>query len=254
MATMLEQNIFTVILHYGDPALARGLAASLLEAEPKQPVHVLDNAAPQPYGQGPEAPGAWVRLPRNLYWAGALDYALKAAKAAGAEYLWFLNNDLTFVSAPPFIARAAGRIRRLSGGGQKPGLWSPAMLSSPYHPQMLARKAPAGSDGAWRVALTDGVAPLLCLAAVEEAGGLDYADNPYGYSVDLWLSLRLHRLGWPLVVDQNVVVRHRHHSSAGAVDGFLQTAARAEEAFMRERLGLDWRAVIADLQKMVIPL
>ena len=227
-----------VVLHYGDPATTRRLQEQLQASDPDRDVLILDNAAPQPY------PGAWTRLETNVYWAGALAYAAQAARDMGHTHLWFLNNDITFVSKPPHLSRALGRLAKLEATLGPIGMASPAFVKSPYHPQMVAR--PGGQYRQVRV--MDGVAPIICLKALEGLGGLDYAGNPFGYGVDLILSSRLHEAGWKLVVDHQVVVNHRHHTTARSVPGFLDVAARAEAAYLAKRLGPQFRQCIADWQ------
>ncbi|WMW67230.1 hypothetical protein [Nitratidesulfovibrio liaohensis] len=242
----------TVILHYGDPALAATLADSLRRADPDPVNHaervlVLDNAAPRP------ATGAWRRLPDNLFWGGALAYCLDAARDMGCTHLWFLNNDISFETRPPLVARAALRMARmgaalaargLGGPAGRVGVYAPAVDRNPYHPQMV-RDARIQYR---RVALVDGIAPLMDLECAREVGGADCADNPRGYGVDVWLSLRAHRAGWPVVVDHQLVVRHRYHTTARSVDGFMDAAARAEHDYMTRRLGPAWRDEVARLQ------
>lgn len=249
---VLPPVIATVILHYGDPALAAGLAETLRRADPEHAhrVLVLDNAAPRP------ATGAWRRLPDNLFWGGALAWCLDAARDMGCTHLWFLNNDISFETRPPLVARAALRMARIgaslaargmggtSGKGGRVGVYAPAVDRNPYHPQMV-RDARIQYR---RVALVDGIAPLIDLECAREVGGADCADNPRGYGVDVWLSLRAHRAGWPVVVDHQLVVRHRYHTTARSVDGFMDAAARAEHEYMTRRLGPAWRDEVARLQ------
>ncbi|NHZ47909.1 hypothetical protein [Nitratidesulfovibrio liaohensis] len=241
--------IATVILHYGDPALAANLSDTLRRADPDhaERVLVLDNAASRP------ATGAWRRLSSNLFWGGALAYCLDAARDMDCTHLWFLNNDISFETRPPLVARAALRMARmgaalaargLGGPAGRVGVYAPAVDRNPYHPQMV-RDARIQYR---RVALVDGIAPLIDLDCAREVGGADCADNPRGYGVDVWLSLRAHRAGWPVVVDHQLVTRHRYHTTARSVDGFMDAAARAEHDYMTRRLGPAWRDEVARLQ------
>lgn len=239
-------RIAAVLLHYGDPRLTRRLHEQLLpEAQSTDtPVLVLDNAAPEPY------PDAWVRLTENRYWAGAFDYAVRAVRDMGRTHVWFCNNDMVFTSRPPHLGYALGRLAQLEAApGRRVGLYSPAFAASPYHPQMVARPG-----GDWRlVRVMDGVAPLVSLDALEAVGGLDAAGNPRGYGVDIWLAARLHDAGYALVVDDRLVLRHRHHTAARAVPGFLDAAAQAECAYLTARLGPDYRACVAAWQAESAP-
>lgn len=230
---MPDQPLAAVILHYGDPALTERLHAQLAEDSGVRPM-VLDNAAPQPY------PGAWLRLPENLYWAGAFQWTMDRLADEGHEWVWFLNNDLYFVTPPPYAARVLGRLARMERTLGRVGLYAPSVTVSPYHPQMKRREGKQFS----RVALVDGIAPLVRVDAWRDAGGLDFGDNVYGYGVDLDFSARVARVGWALAVDHEVCVRHIYHSTAREVDGFMDRAARAEAAFLAERFGPGWREAI----------
>lgn len=222
-----------VILHYGEARLTRRLYEQLLPESRAAdvPVLVLDNAAPEPFD------GAWQRLPENRYWAGAFDYAVRAARDMGRSHLWFCNNDVVFTSRPPYLGRALARLARIEAAVGRVGLYSPAFAASPYHPQMVA--APGGDYRL--VHVLDGVAPLVSLDCLEAVGGLDAADNSRGYGVDVWLAVRAQQAGWKLVVDHQLTLRHRHHTAAKAVPGFLEAAARAENAYLTARLGPDYR-------------
>jgi len=205
---------------------------------------VLDNAAPEPYER--DDPAFWMRLPENRFWAGAFAFALERAREAGARYLWFCNNDIRFVSEPPFAARVAARLKKMTVRlGREPGVYAPAVHRNPYHPQMIRRDGVAWS----RVALVDGIAPIVNLDCVQTVGGLDERDNMRGYGVDVWLSLRAHRAGWPVVVDHEVVLRHDYHTTAKAVPGFMDAAALAENAYLSARIGPDWREHLMMLQR-----
>lgn len=235
---MSGAKILAVVLHYGDPGLTRRVHDALLAGDSGHEVLVLDNAAPQPYA------GA-VRLPENVFWGGALAWALDEARARTARYLWFCNNDIDFLAPPsssmPLLTRVAGRLARMEKVlGRAVGLWAPAVTSSPYHPQM--RHA---SGLQYRlVSCMDGIAPLMSLDCVEAVGGPDVDGNARGYGLDLWLSLRAYEAGWPVIVDQQVVVRHHYHTTASAVDGFLEQAAQDEDIYMCARLGAQWRKTL----------
>ncbi len=231
--------IAVCILHFGRAEVTRKLHAQFLEADPAyaRDVFVLDNASPEPY------PEAWERLPENIYWGGALAHALDAFAGAGYTHLWFCNNDAVFVSDPPYIGRALPRIQWLEKRGAV-GLYSPSATSNPYHKQMA--HIPGGEC---RQALyIDGIAPVISLACVEAIGGVDLGDNRYGYGVDVWLSWRASRAGWGVWVDHGLVLRHKYHTAAKDADGFLPLAARAEDAYLAERIGPDWRNMLAAMQ------
>ena len=252
-------RIMICILHYGDPALTRRLHRQMLAADPRWAAHirVLDNAAPQSYdrayaegetvapGVDKELTGVWRRLPENVYWPGALQFAVGQAGQGGYSHLWFFNNDVVFISAPPYLARAAERLQRLEAICGPVGVYAPAVERNPYHEQMVCNPV-----AQWRrVVYVDGIAPLLNLAAVKAVGGIDAGGNIYGYGVDIWLSLRIARAGWPVLVDHQVALKHHYHSTARRLDGFLSAAGSAEQAFLTERLGMDYKEQIKALQR-----
>lgn len=229
-----------VILHYADPEVTRALHRQLLAADKNsaQDILVLDNHSPLPY------PGAWRRLERNLYWGGALAYCLDLFQAAGRTHLWFLNNDITFLCRPPILERALQRLRALEKRCGPVGIYSPAVTHNVYHPQMAADATLQFRQ----VSLIDGIAPLLRLDAVTAAGGLDAADNPIGYGADLWLSHRVRRAGFHLMVDHQVQIRHAFHKAAGDDPRFWQAAHAQEDAFFARTFGERARERIASLQ------
>lgn len=226
-------RVATVILHYGDPALARRLEEQLHTTDPSEAEHifVLDNHAPEQY------PHAWQRTEQNLYWAGALQYTLEAMEEKGYTHVWFMNNDVYFITPAPVIARARARLHRLDTTIGPVGIYTPAVTVNPYHPQMVQNEKAQYRT----VRYADGIAPLITLQCWRELGGVDYADNAYGYGVDTWLSLSADRAGWHVVVDHQVAVRHTYHSTAKKVTGFLERAAHAEHAYFTKRLGAGYR-------------
>ena len=227
------------ILHYGDAKRTAQLCTALQQGETETPILVLDNASPEPFS------GAWVRLPENFYWAGALDWCLDALGQAGYSHVWFCNNDIMPVSAPPFLKRMVARVEKLQKYG-KVGVISPAFSSNPYHIQMVQQ--PGGQ--CVQVAYVDGIAPFVSLECVRQLGGLDFGDNIYGYGVDVWLSYRANRSGWGVFVDHSVLFRHKYHTEALKKDGFMALAVKAEDSFMRARLGDDWRGRLRSLQRL----
>lgn len=237
------EGLAAVILHYGRADQTRRLHEQLRESDPGfAGLFVLDNHAPEPY------PGAWLRTDENLYWTGAFDLAARLMAKEGASHLWFMNNDIFFLSRPPLLARAWARLRKLEQTVGRVGMYAPAVDKSPYHPQMIA-------DPRFQyrlISVMDGVAPLVSLDCLKEIGGLDFADNPRGYGVDMELSMRMKAAGWALVVDHQCVVRHAYHSAARTEPGFLEAAAAAEAAYLEKRLGPDYRKRVAAAKRECI--
>lgn len=237
---MGRPNVAIVVLHYGRVSLTRRVVEQLCESDPEYAPHifVLDNAAPEPY------PRPWLRTANNLYWAGAFQYAMQMLSLEGYTHCWFLNNDIFFASTPPFIHRAVGRLGRLEKTIGPVGVYAPSVLTNPYHPQMVQDTAQQYR----KVAYVDGIAPLLAVDCWKQLGGIDVGKNPYGYGVDIWLSLSASRAGWHVVVDHQVAVKHVYHSTARKITGFMDMAARAEALYLSERLGAEYRKIIDNLQ------
>jgi len=232
-------NLHTVILHYGPVGRTRSLHEQLLGSDPAQreKILVFDNASPHPYG------AAWQRAEENLYWAGALEHVMGILADKGATHVWFLNNDALFVSKPPLIERACLRLARAERLVGPVGVYSPAVTSNPYHPQMVEL-----AGGQFReVRYVDGIAPLVSVEFWKRAGGVDFAGNLYGYGVDVWFSSRAQEAGFACVVDHQVVIRHKYHSTAREVDGFLERAAEAEAEYLSARFGAGFKQTLVRL-------
>lgn len=253
-------RLAVVILHYGNPALTGSVFDALCAADPRLATHirVFDNAAPEAFA------GAWVRSARNVYWAGALEQTLEMVRAEGYTHLWFLNNDIRFVSPAPLVARVIARLGQVEKRMERPvGIYSPAVQRSPYYPQMCVRPALSESvqpqtgqadsassllPGMRRVSIVDGIAPVYSLQCLEAVGGLDMGENVYGYGVDMWLAFRVHQAGWPVLVDEAVVMDHRYHTTARNEPGFMQQAALAENMYLTARMGPNWRERLQAMQ------
>ena len=226
-------RLLTVVLHYGDPRSTSRLHGQLAAQSGGMDVRVLDNAAPTAFD------GAWKRLPENVYWAGALSRTLAEAEAEGFTHLWFLNNDVVFLRSGSLVGYAWHRLRQLESRLGRIAVYSPSVTANPYHRHM--ERLEGGNCRS--VSYVDGIAPLISLDYWREAG-LDCAGNPIGYGVDVFFSLQAPRLGWRLVVDHTLVMRHRYHETARSVPGFMAEAARQEHAFLNARLGPDHRRIL----------
>jgi GT2 family glycosyltransferase len=97
-------------------------------------------------------------------------------------------------------------------------------------------------QGFTRVGYVDGIAPLISLDCLQEIGGLDMGDNQIGYGVDVWLSFRAAEKGWAVIVDQEVVARHRYHETARQITGLMERAAVLEHDYLACRLGENYRS------------
>lgn len=222
-------KVAVVILHYGDPALTQRIHEQLLLSDPEMAnrVMVLDNNAPEKYSK------PWFRLPRNIYWAGALNWTTEMTLRQGYTHLWFLNNDITFDTTPPIIVRAVKRMIWIEKQVGKIGVYSPSVLNNPYHPQMVHDKRYQFR----KVSYIDGIAPMINLECWFSLNNLGIDENPIGYGVDNYFSLQADSLGWNVVVDQQVIIKHEYHSTARTVCGFLDKACIMSENYLRRRIG-----------------
>lgn len=228
--------LLTVILHYGDVRSTARLHEQFAAQSRCGDVRVLDNAAPEPY------PRAWKRLDANAYWAGALAQMLEQAEAEGFSHLWFVNNDIVFMRSGALVGYAWHRLRQIEARIGRVAIYSPAVTANPYHAHMI--RLPGGDFRT--VSYVDGIAPLISLD-YWRAAGLDWVDNPIGYGVDVAFSLQASPLGWNLVVDHTLCMRHRYHETARTIPGFLDAAARMEHDYLTNRLGSDYRGVLRRL-------
>jgi GT2 family glycosyltransferase len=78
---------------------------------------------------------------------------------------------------------------------------------------------------------------VVSLDCVDAVGGLDIGGNARGYGVDVWLSVRASSMGWPVVVDHGLEVRHDYHTTAARIPGFLDEAAADEHRYLSARMG-----------------
>ncbi|WP_141721113.1 glycosyltransferase family 2 protein [Desulfoplanes formicivorans] len=175
---------------------------------------VVDNNAPQPYAK------ADLRIKCNLFWAGGLDYCVQHVVHKGYTHLWFLNDDILFVSPAPFIHRVWNRMLHVEKHCGPVGVYSPSFTTNPYHPHMVQ----SVGQGFTRIGYVDGIAPLISLDCLQEIGGLDMGDNHVGYGVDVWLSTRSAEKGWVVIVDHELVARHRYHGTARTISGMMERA------------------------------
>lgn len=236
----MQHSLAVVILHYGAATLTTRLHAQLRTSDPSwNALFVVDNNAPEPY------PNPWIRFSENRYWPGALHAVSRRLRDEGFSHVWFLNNDVSFVSKPPVISTAWLRLQRLEKTLGAVGVYSPSVLTNPYHPQMVHDP----QHQYRRTRYVDGIAPLFNLACLHDIGGVDHTGNDYGYGVDVALSLAASNAGWPVVVDHQVCLKHAYHSTAKTIDGFLEKAALAEADYMQRVLGPDWREIVDHAKK-----
>ncbi len=210
-----------VILNWNQPDLTRRCLTHVHAQDyPNQRVVVVDNGS-RPAGRvvlEPDSPAELVQLPANLGFAGGMNAGIRHALAAGAEYVWLLNNDafpgpdcltrlVAAVAEAGDIAAATPALFSEDGGEQHCGStvdWRTLEMV----PFLSAAPAPDGF-GKWLV----GTAPLFRAAALRAAGGFDARYFAYMEEVDLFL--RCQRLGYRSAVVPAARCLHLGSASTG---------------------------------------
>ncbi|MFP4398071.1 MAG: glycosyltransferase family 2 protein [Desulfonatronovibrio sp.] len=231
-----QYSIFVVILHYGKTEMTQRLHNQLVRSDPdlKEKILVLDNHAPEQY------PQAWVRLLRNCYWGGALQWTMKKFQGSGCTHVWFLNNDIMFDCKPPIVGRALQRLAWIEKNAGPVGIYSPSALTNPYHQQMISNR-----KYQYRIVqYIDGIAPMINLQCWSELEDLGIEENLIGYGVDNYFSLQAREKGWNVVVDHQVTIKHDYHSTARRIKGFMKKAAQKKGVYLEKRLGSDYSRIL----------
>lgn len=159
-----------------------------------------------------------IHLPENRGYAAACNAAIRQARAAGADYVWLLNNDIDMPASTlaPLVKTLERQARwaavapvtidpesphRVLGAGMVVGR-TRARVRHLYTGslQRLLPAEPYAVDG------IEGAAPLLRLAAVDVIGELDEGYGMYWEDTD-W-SVRARDAGWEVGIDPRARVSH----------------------------------------------
>jgi len=200
--------------------------ASLAASASPPAVVLVDNASRDLDTCAAERACPGVRLVRaaaNGGYAGGCNIGARAANETGAEYLWFLNNDV--VVAPDAAARLAAALDADAAAAvtgpvvryyDTPGLvWSAGGRVHPWlgYTRHVAYRASSPPAGVRAVDFVSGAAMLVRHAAFEQLGGFDEAY--FHYFEDADLCARGAARGWRSIVVPDAVVRHKVSASAG---------------------------------------
>jgi N-acetylglucosaminyl-diphospho-decaprenol L-rhamnosyltransferase len=215
-------DIAVVIINWNKAALTRHCLAAAQRAT-SRPARwiVVDNGSAEPIGALP--PGVTLLSnAHNLGFAGGANTGLKHAFAAGAEYVWLLNNDaeplpgalddlLATAQADPAIGLASSVILNADAGDAidwHGGLWQDGSYLRTTDPTEYASWASNAPNRIWLV----GTAMLVTRRLTERIGYFDEA--LFAYWEDNDISRRSTSAGFRNVVAPGSFVRHSAGSSA----------------------------------------
>lgn len=205
-----------VVVHWrGRPDTERCLRSLAAPGGPDRVV-LVDNGS----GDSFEGPVEVIRLGRNRGFAAGADEGARAALAAGADRLLFLNSDAVLepgalgelaaaLDAAPRAAAAGPLILRDDGSGRP---WFAGGSVSPAFGQVTHGRALGGGPRA--TGFLTFCAVLVGREAWESVGPLDEEFFAYGEDAD-WC-LRARRAGFTLVHCPGARVLHRVNGSLGA--------------------------------------
>jgi hypothetical protein len=178
-----------IVLHWNNPDGARRTVSSLIETAPGVPVCVVDNAsAASAYARVTDGlPGDVhvVRLPRNLGYAGGMNWALRHLIVPQEELALLCSHSVVFMAdCVALLTAAARRSPRYAALG-------PALPRAADRATALPAR-PSGDvvDCAW----VTGAALLVRPSAVLDIGGFD--EDLFAYFEDVDLCERLRSAGW----------------------------------------------------------
>ena len=216
----------TIILAWdGSKATAACLAALARQTYPNHRTILVDNGATPPIAPPAEPPVTLLRLPENRGFAGGVNAGINAALAAGAAFVWLLNDDaeappdtleklVAAAAADPRIGIVSPVIRNADDHGRPAftaGRTDPATLAFHYAdtPETAALWAREAPDRIW----VTGTAMLLRRELLEKIGGFD--ESLFAYWEDNDICLRAIQAGFRNVMVPDAAVLHPHGPPGG---------------------------------------
>jgi len=226
--------VVAAIVNYNRAGLTLSTLASLLQHTPTGTIApvVVDNGSASPDRQRLTARiggrASVLTLPDNRGYAAAANAAMRWAREYGADYLWLLNNDLTFAagvmprllealaSDPEAAAAVPVSLSPASGhsvlsAGVDVNLW----LGSVKH-RLVGESPSRLPAGIQTVDAVEGSAMLIRLTAAERIGPLD--ERFFMYWEDTEWSVRARRAGFRLLVVPDARVYHNEGASSMPID------------------------------------
>jgi GT2 family glycosyltransferase len=237
--TPLPDRVLIAVPAFGATQLTDAVLADLLRAPgdllPNARIVVIDNRGDyEPHHRDERL--SVHRPGRNVRWIGAVNWALDAAAAEGAEACLVLNNDTRL--SPDFAYWMARSFRDCPGT---------AVVAACYDDFWLHQRAhviPARADEyeilrSYRsVPFCDGTAIAFATSAAQEVGRLDQIAFPrQGYGADIDFALRARRLGLRCLVTDAAYVSHLRR---GTMDGLAEETAELHRAEILTGLEIKW--------------
>lgn len=234
-------SVWTVIAHYGDAAATTRTVSAILAGDliPDR-VLIVDNqgdlAGSAPTGSGWADAVEIVTPGHNAGFAGAAALGTRRALAAGADWVWFVNNDarperdcLSRLVAAGSGVRLAGLITPAIAYADGDGLWYAGgdvdrrSLDVRHWAQPLAGEA-------HDVGFATGCALLARAAFIKDCGAMD--EDLFMYYEDVDWSLRATTGGWRILLVPGALVVH----DVARRDGRRQFSAPAVYYMTRNRM------------------
>jgi GT2 family glycosyltransferase len=218
-----------VLNWHGRSKTTRCLAALAQLTYPRFFVVLIDNGcsdfdAAEVSGFAP--PSRYLRTEDNLGFAGGANLGMREALAAGAEYVWFLNNDaypeaaaldelVAAVEGADGIAIAGAKIILAGDGGRIDSIALHVDTRSGRVYLQGHNEIDRGQyDHLSDVTAVTGCAMLVVRSACERLGGFD--ETFFAYLEDADLCLRAHAAGLRVVAVPRARVRHDRPMSTAA--------------------------------------
>jgi GT2 family glycosyltransferase len=210
-------SVWTVVVHYGDPAVTSRVLGLLATATSPMSIVVVDNGG----NFQPPTGVRYVRMAQNVGFAGGANAGARLALSEGAEFVWFLNNDAE--PEPDALERLLRRARSSRAASivgsleidfrdQEPGSLESYLL--PGLPRSLTGAVRVVGGPARSVDFLSGFSMLVSRSAFELVGSFD--ETYFHYCEDVDFVLRAHQLGVDIVLDAGAPLKHTRSSVLGS--------------------------------------
>ncbi len=230
MSLAATQKVFAVVINWnggnGNLTCLRALMGAGFDGE-----HVVfvDNASTDGSSQlaVKRFPGmVYLRNPSNLGFAEAANQGAERALRLGADWVFFINNDLELAprALETLLQKAAGDRQiaalapRILMPGNPPRIWAAGMRErfGPNVVQLIGNKKPDGPEfqTTKQVAHLTGAALLLRREAIEDVGAFE--PSYFAYMEDVDLCARLGRAHWKIM---HVGEASAVHDASGSTGG-----------------------------------
>ena len=195
-----------------------------------------------------------IETAKNLGYSGGNNFGIDRALAAGADYVWILNNDTTLDAAAlgQLVATAQSHPRAAAVGGKvfraDPAdtlwvtwgrvTWMQSLIS------LVGAGRPDGPayDGQRQVPWIPGCSIMMRAEALRDLGGFD--DEFFAYHEDVEWAARARHKGWELWYTGSARIYHSVHASSGgrtSYQGFRKYLSARNSILYARRHGRPWQ-------------